>query len=188
MSAPSQGTPANALAFVWGLAEATVFFIVPDVGLTFLALRDLRGSLRAAAWALAGALAGGLLMLLWGARSPEAAARLLDWVPAISPALVARVHAQVDAHGLGAVLFGPLAGIPYKIYAVDWGARHGPWLPFLLVSLPARAVRFFLTPLVAAGVRRLLVPLTRGRAAAEAGLLAAFWIGFYAFYFTVFAE
>jgi hypothetical protein len=53
----------------------------------------------------------------------------------------------------------------------------------MLVSIPARAVRFFLAPVATAGVQRLVAPLTRRRAAVEAGLLAVLWIGFYAFYF-----
>ncbi len=186
MSAPSKGTPANALACAWGLAEATVFFIVPDVWLTFVALRGLRRAFLAAAWAVVGALAGGAVMLWLGARVPEAAARLMDAVPAISPALVRQVHAQVDAHGLLAVLLGPIGGIPYKIYAVDWGARHGGWLPFLLVSVPARGARFFLLPVVVDAIRRWILPLTRGRLAVEAAIVAACWVAFYAFYFVHF--
>ena len=186
MSAPSQGTPANALAFVWGLAEATVFFIVPDVWLTFVALRGVRRAFVAAAWAVLGALAGGAVMLWLGARAPEAASRLVDAVPAISPALVRHVHAQVDAQGLLAVLLGPIGGIPYKIYAVDWGARHGGWLAFLLVSVPARGVRFYLLPVLVDAIRRWIVPLTRGRLAVEAAIVAVGWLAFYAFYFVHF--
>jgi hypothetical protein len=180
------GRAARALACAWGFAEATVFFIVPDVGLTFLALRGLRRSLGAAAWALGGALAGGAAMLLLGARAPGAALRLLDALPGISPALLEHAHRDLEVHGLRAVLLGVAGGIPYKIYAVEWGAGHGAWLPFLLVSVPARGARFLVTPLVAAGLQRLAAPLTGRRALVEWGLLAAFWLGFYGFYFSAF--
>jgi len=46
-------------AFLWGLAEATCFFIVPDVLLSFIALRRLRTALLCCGLALAGALLAG---------------------------------------------------------------------------------------------------------------------------------
>jgi membrane protein YqaA with SNARE-associated domain len=52
-------------SFAWGLAESTFFFFVPDVVLTFSALRNYRMALRAAVAALAGALIGGTLMYAW---------------------------------------------------------------------------------------------------------------------------
>ena len=59
----SPPTPARArsslthgLAFAWGLAEATFFFIVPDVLLTRVALRDFHASVIASLWSVAGAL------------------------------------------------------------------------------------------------------------------------------------
>jgi hypothetical protein len=181
---PMKAMTACVVGGLWGLAEATLFFIVPDVWLTFLALKNLHRSLVAAVWALGGALLGGVAMYSFGAHAHDAGWRALDAVPAISPALIAHVHVQVEEHGLWAMLLGPIGGIPYKIYAVVWGARHGSVLAFLLVSLPARGVRFFLAPALTAGIRRLVLPLTRGHAAFEAGLLAAFWVGLYAFYFT----
>ena len=50
---------ANALAAIWGAAEATLFFIVPDVFLSWLALSDRRQALIACLYALLGALVGG---------------------------------------------------------------------------------------------------------------------------------
>src|SRR5438876_8872457 len=103
------------LAFAWGLAEATLFFIVPDVLLTLIACRALRPALKASIVALAGALAGGALMYALGTREPNSARIFLDYVPAISPALITSVAAQINESGLLAVMLGPLKGIPYKI-------------------------------------------------------------------------
>jgi hypothetical protein len=50
------------LALIWGFAEATVFFVVPDVLLTAIPVRDLRAASLACFLALLGALAGGTLM------------------------------------------------------------------------------------------------------------------------------
>jgi membrane protein YqaA with SNARE-associated domain len=174
------------LAFVWGLAEATFFFIVPDVLLTLIASRKLRPALNATLAALGGALAGGVFMYAFGMRQPETAHAFLSHVPAITPAILTRVTAQISESGLFALLLGPLKGIPYKIYAVEWGVRGGSFFGFLLISLPARYIRFFLAALAARLIARLIQPLTRHRPMVEISILIAIWTAFYAFYFARF--
>jgi membrane protein YqaA with SNARE-associated domain len=172
-----------ALAFAWGLAEAMFFFIVPDVLLTLIACRALKPALKATVASLVGALAGGTIMYIFGARDAQAARTFLDNVPAIDPALIARVAGQINESGLLAVLLGPLKGIPYKIYAVEWGARGGSFLAFLVISIPARYIRFFLASLAARGIARSIEPLTDHRAAIEISILTIIWLAFYSFYF-----
>lgn len=177
---------ALAVAFIWGLAEATVFFIVPDVLLTLLACRALGAALKGTVAALGGALIGGAAMYVFGRYAAEPARLLLDQVPAISATLIAAVESQIAERGLASVMLGPLKGIPYKIYAVEWGARGGSLLGFLLVSIPARYARFLLSALAVNVIASLLKPWTRGRAWVELSLLAIFWVAFYSFYFARF--
>ena len=174
------------LAFAWGLAEATFFFIVPDVLLTLIACRALKPAVNATVATLAGALIGGALMCALGSSDAQFARIALDRIPAISPELIARVGDQIDQSGFLAVMFGPIKGIPYKIYAVEWGARHDNLLTFLLISIPARYIRFLLAAAAARIIARLIEPLTRHRATIEASILALVWLGFYTFYFTRF--
>jgi membrane protein YqaA with SNARE-associated domain len=174
------------LACAWGVAEATFFFVVPDVLLSLVACRALRPALKASLMALVGALIGGAVMYGVGMAAPDAARDFLNHIPAISPTLMTRVVGQIDERGLVAILIGPLKGIPYKIYAVEWGARGGSLLGFLLISIPARYVRFLLASLVARGIARMLEPLTHHRARVELAILAVIWIAFYAFYFSRF--
>jgi membrane protein YqaA with SNARE-associated domain len=174
------------LALAWGLAEATFFFIVPDVLLTLIACRALKPALKATTLALLGALLGGALMYAIGRRDPVNARAFLDHIPAISTALVSRVSSQIGENGLWAVLLGPMKGIPYKIYAVEWGSREGSLITFMLISIPARYIRFFLAAVFARAIARLIEPLTHHRAAIEVMILAVIWIGFYVFYFTRF--
>src|SRR4051795_13058564 len=108
--------PAALIALIWGFAEATLFFIVPDVWIGLLALFDWRAGLRAAGWAVLGALIGGTLMYGVGAHlEGERSARLLDTVPAISPAMIERVEAAMRLEGPRSMLWGPLQGTPYKV-------------------------------------------------------------------------
>ena len=180
------GRAALATAFVWGLAEAICFFIVPDVLLTLIATRSLRSAMKATMAALAGALVGGALVVVFAHASPDAARAFLLHIPGINAHLLERVAGQVDERGLLAVLIGPLKGIPYKIYAVEWGTRGGALFSFLLISIPARWLRFALAAIVTRIIVRLIEPLTHHRASIEWLLLAVIWTAFYTFYFARF--
>jgi len=177
---------AIALAFAWGLAEATFFFFVPDLLLTLLACRALRPAIKATIAALAGALTGGAIMYVLGSNAPATAEAFLDYIPAISPRLIERVASEIDERGLMAVMLGPIKGIPYKIYAAECGARGKSFIGFLLVSIPARYIRFFISALVARAIARIIEPLTRHRATIEVVILAIVWAAFYSSYFARF--
>ena len=122
-------------------------------------------------------------MYAFGLRSPDEARAFLDYVPAINSGLIERVARQINEHGLIAVMIGPLKGIPYKIYAVEWGAQGRSLIGFLLISIPARYIRFFLAAVVARLIARVIEPATERRASIEISILAIIWIAFYGFYF-----
>ena len=170
-------------AFVWGFAEATLFFIVPDVLLSAIGRRSIRAGLRATIPAMLGAMLGGLVMYAVGRGSPSFADSFFTRVPAIHPALIERVQSQISAQGSVAILLGPTAGIPYKIYAVEWGARKENAVVLALISIPARGIRFVLSVILAGGIARLIAPWTHRRAKMEITILVLFWISFYTFYF-----
>ncbi len=175
----------NALAATWGAAEATLFFIVPDVLLSRIVLQDRRRALLACCWALGGALLGGVLIWIVGYVNPDPARALFAAIPAIDPPMIERVHEQILDLGPWAVFIGPLTGTPYKVYALEAASAGFGLLAFLLVSVPARLLRFvivvLLTHAIATGLRRFAS--TR---ALQALHLAA-WVAFYAWYFTIMA-
>ena len=173
----------NRLAFLWGLAEATLFFIVPDVLLTLLALRDRRRAWIASAHTVAGALLGGALMYAWAAHDPAQVRTLLVAIPAISPELLAQVRQQLDAWGNASLFIGAFSGIPYKIYATEAGAAAQPLAAFLAVTIPARALRFVLIVTVVNGITR--HGLAAWPPARRTTFLLGCWAVFYAWYFSV---
>lgn len=126
----------------WGVAEAALFFIVPDVWLTYVAVGDRGQALAACGAALAGALAGGAVMYHWGRRCPGAAVAAVDAVPGITPATIARVEEALRTRGWWPMFPAVFTAVPYKIFAVKSGALGRPFGAFLLVSLFARALRF----------------------------------------------
>ena len=171
------------VAMLWGFGEATLFFIVPDVFLTIVALRDRQAALRCCAAAVAGALAGGLLFYLWGRADLSRATSALLSVPAIGPRMIEDVRNSLASNGLAALFLGPLKGTPYKIYAVVSGGM-GLGLPaFLLVSVPARGIRFLAVTFAVSWISR--GPLAAWPLRRKKTLAIALWAAFYAAYFAL---
>jgi hypothetical protein len=176
----------NTLAWFWGLAEATVFFIVPDVLISWLATESYQRAFVASLWVLCGALLGGSLLWILGQSNPDSLRALLVSLPAIDDAMISKVRSQLDASGLVALFLGPLSGTPYKIYAVE-AANLGYGLAiFLLISIPARLSRFLLVSVIAGTLGQLVRRKLSLRAAQV--LHVVFWIAFYIWYFGVMAD
>lgn len=171
------------MPFIWGLADATFFFVVPDAILTHLALRNFRRAILASLWATAGVLLGGTA--LWFAARHGHTQDLLnafDWLPGISRDLMVLTAQSLNLNGLSAVATGTVIGQPLKIYAVHAGAQNVALGPFLAVAATSHLTRFALTSSAAWLLARAL------RDRPEAFLLRVHvyaWIGFYAAYFAL---
>lgn len=174
----------NLIAALWGFAEATLFFIVPDVALTTIALRNgWRAGIFASLAAALGAAAGGLVMYRWGVADAETARRIADHLPAISPAMIAEVRQSLSEQGFAAMVAGAFRGVPYKLYAIESGAAARDVLQFFADSFAARLSRFCIVVSLAAGLgallRRWLSPRT------ILAMSAAGWLVFYAAYWSL---
>lgn len=137
------------LAFIWGLAEATFFFIIPDVILTFIAIHGFKVGLNGSLLALAGAMIGGTIMYMWSVKQLTSAQRFVEGIPAIQGKMMKDVEASLLHKGLIAMILGPIRGIPYKVYAIYAPHTGIGFIKFLIASIPARFIRFFLTSLIA---------------------------------------
>lgn len=129
------------LGSFWGFAEATLFFILPDVGLTRTALFSFHRACWQAAAALLGAVIGGLVLWQWAQRSPEQAQTWISRVPFVRPWMLNQAKGELAQEGASALMQGPKRGIPYKAYAVEAPAFLS-LKEFFLISFPARAWRF----------------------------------------------
>ena len=172
-------------AAIWGAAEATVFFVVPDVLITFAAVRfGFRRALTLALVTSVAAAAAGTAMSWWGAHDAGAARAAMLAVPAIGPDLLAKAHAGMAAADWPLKLvIASLTGTPYKLYAVEAGALGVDPLLFAALSIPARLIRFALTAALAAGGNALFRRwgIARWRYTA----LAAAWVAIYACYWAL---
>jgi membrane protein YqaA with SNARE-associated domain len=173
-----------AASAVWAVAEATVFFIVPDVLLTAALLRfGFRRALLLAILAAGVASFAGLGMWFWGRHDAEAARRVMLMVPAIGPDLLARARGDIADNWSFHLVIGAMTGVPYKLYGVEAGAAAvNPWL-FVPASFAARFTRFFLTVVAMAAGKELLAQLNQARWAYAAWGIA--WFLVYATYFTI---
>jgi hypothetical protein len=172
------GRPGIVLAFLWGFAEGTLFFILPDVPLSLAAMYRPRRALIHLAAIVAGALFAGAVMFSWSARGP-AARHAVAHVPLVTSAMFVRAESDYRLFGVWASTKGPVRGIPYKVYAVV-APEHSTLWSFLLVSIPARIWRLLVVWLGFAGAGLLLRKL--GRASLALVLHVPFWIVVYVVY------
>jgi len=173
--------PGILAAFLWGLAEATFFFVIPDVLLSFVAILDWPRTWKHVLAATAGALLGGALLFHWASVDSAAAHAAVSHVPFIRERMFRKVSGGFRHEGWLAILLGSFSGIPYKLYAVEAPKFTSP-LEFLLATPPARAVRFLL---VWAGFGTVASWLRKCRAWPFCRLVkihGALWIASYAFY------
>ncbi|MEM9014262.1 MAG: hypothetical protein AAGB02_04050 [Pseudomonadota bacterium] len=168
-------------AGLWGFAEATFFFIVPDVLLTASLLSGhYRRALRLCLIASIAAAMGGLVMWFWGAYAVDSARAFLLRIPLIAPDLLARVGHEITSLWPWNLAKGAVTGAPYKIYAVEAGANGVNPLNFAIASIPARLARFVLIVSAAALIKLLLIRL--GKMNWAPWLLIGFWVALYIVY------
>jgi membrane protein YqaA with SNARE-associated domain len=172
------------VGFAWGFAEATLFFIVPDVWLGWTGVVARRSVWAVLAFTLAGALAGGAVTYgVSKATAPSTSAAILDDVPTVDRNAITQVSNEMQEHGPRSVLFGPLRmGTPYKLYARSAGVQDESLAEFLLWSIPGRLERLLLVTLLAVVVGWALRAWVARHRRAALGLYAALWLAFYAVY------
>jgi hypothetical protein len=160
-------------AFAWGAAEASFFFLVPDILLSFVALTAPRRVWGHLAAAMAGALLVGVSMFQWSASTPSARA-FVAGVPRVSAPMFDQADADLRSHGAWGAVFGPVRGIPYKVYAVQAPGHAITRGAFVAASVPARLWRMLATVAVFAGLGMALRKFGKLRWAMP--LHAIFWI------------
>jgi len=168
-------------AAIWGFAEATFFFFIPDIFISYRAMYSFRSALKACGFALLGALVGGTVMYVIASHNPAGALSFVDHVPTVTEETIHTVKHEYSVHGLMAVIYGPLRTAPYKIYAVLAPVFAIGYLPFIVISIIARLARFVVIATVTSGISGALKSKVsfRGRLA----ILAACWLTMYTAYF-----
>lgn len=128
--------------FAWGLSEATLFFLVPDIWLTWVVLHHTDKIIPTYLWTLAGAMLGGATMYLWSIQSPALLKQVLDAIPGISHELIKFSAESLKTDGFLAMLSGSFSGTPYKLYASQAYEANISLTNFILMTVPARLARW----------------------------------------------
>lgn len=172
----------NIASLFWGVAEATLFFIVPDVILSYIGLRQgARAAAIASVCAACGAAVGGAIMFVWSTGAFDAARRAVLAVPAISEDMAARAEQATAANWFIATLTGPLTNTPFKLFAI-LAPHAGATLPaFALAAIAARLPRFLIVSIGVALIGRLLRRWLTERQVLW--VLIGAWLLFYAQFF-----
>lgn len=131
----------------WGLAavsfaESSFFPIPPDALLIPMVLADRAKAWMYAAICTAASIAGGLAGWLIGAFLFEAVAAPILQFYGYSQQF-AEFAARYNAHGAWIVFFAGLTPFPYKVITIASGATGLPLPVFMLASVVARGLRFF---------------------------------------------
>lgn len=178
LAPPATSRSDRRIALWWGCAEAILFFVIPDVFLSYAAVRrGWRRGLVLCLWATIGAIGGGLIVYGWGALDYGSTAATMQHLPAIDGPMIATVYDEVAGDGLVATLRGPLRGQPYKLYAAAAGSLGLHPIGLVLITIPARIVRFMLSAFAAGWLRQRTEQWISERTAL--GVWAAFWVVVY---------
>jgi membrane protein YqaA with SNARE-associated domain len=166
-------------AFLWGYAEATRFWLIPDILLGWVGLNRPRSIVPGVVAATFGAVVGGVGM---HRRASGERARLAE-IPGINEALLADAHERFASRRWVAVMRAPIDGIPYKVYATESGTAGRPLYELIAWSTAARAWRFLLTAIVAALIGHLFTRSVRRDEGFWLVATVGFWVTVYVRYF-----
>lgn len=139
--------------FVLSFAESSFFPVPPDVLLMALSLGRPRRALWFATVCTIASVLGGVAGYFIGLALFEQIGRpILEWYGVTDKfAQVGQLYHENLVLALGTAGFTP---IPYKVFTIAGGAFQVPLLPFIIVSLVSRGLRFFLV----AGLIRVFGP------------------------------
>ncbi|MFW5426906.1 MAG: hypothetical protein ACKE8G_00930 [Methylophagaceae bacterium] len=172
----------NKTAAIWGFSEATLFFIVPDVWLSIVARDNLKKGLIACFYSLLGALVGGTLLFVFALYDFNTVSGVIEAVPAINQDMLSRVHSELSEQGLIAVILGPLSGTPYKTYIINSANLDINLWCFLLISIPARLIRFLLVAILSHYLSQFISNKTKFNPLI---VIISIWSLFYSTYFYI---
>ena len=170
------------LSGIWGAAEASVFFVVPDVWLGLVGLLAPRRAPAAFGALLIGAAVGSSILFGISRAAGPAVEAYQASLPGLSAAELAGARDELAERGLGAMLGLPLQGYPLKV-GVHAAAQLGfPFADVVLFSLLNRLVRVGPYVLVTAVAGVLVARWIHARPGLALALYTATWSVFYAWY------
>jgi hypothetical protein len=175
--------PPSWLGFLWGFAEGTLFFIVPDLILSWASLAGVKHGAKIFGAILAGAVVAGLCLYTWAVWRPDSARSVVASVPFVRARMFDKVEADYRMHGVTGIFYTLGTGIPYKVYAVLAPPITNP-ATWALVTVFARLERMALSWLIPTFLGWFLRRWIRNHQRLTAALWLGFWTITYAIYWS----
>jgi hypothetical protein len=180
------GSPvAILIGAVWGFAESTLFFIVPDVWLGFVAIFARRWAGAVLVAAIVGAVIGSVALWYWSLASGPVVYRLLLELPGLNEVDLMQARGALVSQGAPAIAFAWLQAVPIKVYVHEAALVGVPLADVLANVAFNRFVRLGLVVAVAAAAGRVLETPIRARAAVSVVAYVVLWLGLYAAYYAL---
>lgn len=128
-------------AFVWGLAEALFWPVVPDFMAVAAGPAAPKRWWRLGLFLSAGSVVGGGLGY-WFA-SVRGSTVPLEYLPLVTEGMIHQAGVWLASEGPSALIHQPLSGVPYKVFVYLSGSGHLAFVSFVWWSTLARAGRIF---------------------------------------------
>jgi hypothetical protein len=171
------------LGFLWGFAEGTLFFIVPDLILSWASLSGVRCGIKIFGAILAGAVIGGLCLYTWALWRPDSARSAVASVPFVRARMFDKVEEDYRTHGVSGIFYTLGTGIPYKVYAVLAPPVTNP-ATWAFITVAARFQRMALSWLIPTFLGWSLRLWIRSHQRLTIALWLGFWVVTYAIYWS----
>jgi membrane protein YqaA with SNARE-associated domain len=169
-----------------GFCGGDVFFIVPDVFTSRVALIRPSQAFMACFWAALGGVIGGSALYAIARTDSVNTALMIaafDYLPGVTPRVIDAARDEIARHGVWALFTGTLAGLPYKLFAVQASLQDVGYGAFLAVSAVSRTLRFLAVTALARAIDRILLHRLNFGLRARLAIHLAAWAVFYAVYF-----
>ena len=133
---------AGAATATWELFQSSILPGPSGVVFAPLAIADPPRAPRLAVWGLAGAIAGGCIAYLIGARAFDGLGRSILSLLGVSAATLASSEAMFERHGWLLVFASTISPLSTKLTSIAAGGFGVPFATFLPALIVGRAVRF----------------------------------------------
>ncbi len=156
-------TRARIVGFYWGVAEATVFFVLPDFFLAPAIIANPKQAWRLVLAITAGSAVGALIVSLFVAVAPATMCTFITALPFTNEAMIAK--ASLHAGESLASFWQPFSGVPMKAWIWSMITGGTAFIAFFSVMMVGRMMRFVLVALIALLVERFFGDMMRRHAA-----------------------
>lgn len=169
------------VAFIWGFSEATIFFIIPDVYITFVLLFSIRAGFTAIVWSIIGSIFGGICIYLLHMFSFNFLSVLL-MIPGITLVMIKHAMKIFEGNNFPGFSSVPFSGIPYKIYAYSASYYEMPFYLFIVWTIVARIIRYAFPITVVIIIKKVFDEHIRKHVKFWLVAYCIIWISFYIWY------